>query len=545
MDIMKKLCKWIAIYMMAILPISIVSCSDDKEDEIPKTPIINPTDPEDDPDEEPEEEPTVSYYTDPKYYAGFFGYNVLSDVYLWKKEIESSLNNWKVSEDPIAKVQKIRYKNSAGEDIDKWTMMTDDYAGFTGGVSGVSTTYGYDFQLYYKDNTRTTLVAVITFTYPDSPAQKAGLKRGDAIYTVNGKEITIANYADLLLNSPTGEFAVLNDNRDGYDKISMTAVNMYLNPVLTSKIFESNGKKIGYLAYTSFTLESCGALIDVCKEFKKQNVTELILDLRYNGGGYVITENLLASMLAPADAVTNKEIFQTEVWNEEYMAYYKEKGEDLNTYFQTEYKFTDYNNQKHSYSTADVNVALNKIYALVGTNSASASEAVLVGLMPYMDIQIIGMQTHGKYCTGWMLSATDWFSDIEANFKKNNMSFVKEYPQYEKWETYAKNWGIYVMISRYADKNGDNPCMPDGLVPHIEVKDNPEEPYELGDDREALLRVALKEAGVTDLTPLPASSRSTVMSLKKIKNQISTNPLDGKRIVLGGREKPYQLKDLK
>ena len=52
---------------------------------------------------------------------------------------------------------------------------------------------------------------------------------------------------------------------------------------------------------------------------------------------------------------------------------------------------------------------IKKIYGLIGSGSASASEALLGGLMPYTNVRLIGTQTHGKYCTGWMLSAEDMY----------------------------------------------------------------------------------------------------------------------------------------
>lgn len=520
-------------FLVLVFPVMLgVSCSDDDEYSRDKTPVEEPED-------NPQQKPSVGYYTDANDYAGFFAFNVLSDAYLWKAEIASSLSGWKMNEDAIDKVKAIRYKEN-GVDVDKWTQLTDDYESFVGGVDGVpTTTYGYDFNLYYKDETHTALVAVVTLVYPDGPADKAGLHRGDAIFAVNGKDITLSNYADLLFYSSSGEFTVLNEERDGFETVTLTAVNMYENPVLTAKVFDCGGKKVGYLAYLSFTLESCEDLIKAAKYFKEQGVTELILDLRYNGGGYVITENLLASMLAPQEAVAGKEVFETEIWNEDYMNYYKENGTDLNTYFETEYKFTDHNDKSHSYSTKDANIGLSKIYALVTSGSASASESILVGLKPYLDIEIIGEKTHGKYCTGWILSATDWYESNKDLFKAG-----ADYEQYEKWATYAKNWGIYVMINRYADKNGDCPCMPNGFVPHIEVSDNPEEPYDLGDDREALLRKALEKAGYTDFTAKEesdAASRSVRSSLGKPVPTVSRNPLDGKRIVWEHPRKPHLL----
>lgn len=528
----------IAIFFL-MMPLGFIACSD-KDEETPEPPVVKP-DPENK-EEEKEEEPTVSYYTEAKYYANFFAYNVINDVYLWKTEVASSLKNWLVSEDPIKKVNSLRYKEGDAY-VDKWTMLTDDYDSFMGTMDGVvTTTYGYDFKLYYKDNTYTTLVAVITFTYPGSPAEKAGLHRGDVIFTVDGKDITVDNYADLLFYSSKGEFAILNDKGDGLDNISMTAVNMYENPVLMSKVFDCGDKKVGYLVYLSFTLDSCEDLIKVAQEFKKQGVTELILDLRYNGGGYVFTEDVLASLLAPQTNVTAKDVFQTEIWNSEYMAYYKLNNIDLNTYFTTKHSLK-HNGKEYTFDTANDNIGLSKIYALVSSSSASASESILVGLLPYMNIEIIGEQTHGKYCTGALLGAMDWFQDTSDNYDKlakqdptKYKSFVKTFPEYEKWQTYAKNWGIYVMINRYADKNGNCPCMPDGFKPNIVIKDNPEEPYDLGDDREALLRMALTKAGYTNFTPIEKEdpkSRSALPTSRAVSKQLSKNPLDGKRIYIG------------
>ena len=81
---------------------------------------------------------------------------------------------------------------------------------------------------------------------------------------------------------------------------------MYENPIICDSVYEFNGKKVGYLAYTGFDLKSINPLIEIGKKFKAEGIEELVLDLRYNGGGYVITENVLASMFAPQEAVSSK-----------------------------------------------------------------------------------------------------------------------------------------------------------------------------------------------------------------------------------------------
>ena len=530
---MKGLKKYIWLILAVLLPLGFVACSDNNDE--PEKPVVNPN-------EKPNEGGSTNQpvaFTDPKAYANFFAYNVMSDVYLWKQDITSALNSWLISADPVEAVAKARYKNAEGEDIDKWTMMLESYEESVGGTDGVSTgTYGLGIKGINYVNYNT-ICAYVLYTYPGSPAEEAGLKRGDMILEINGKAITSESYRELFYSNSIeiglGTFkggAFVSTGKT----VTMNAKAMYEDPIIATKVFDCGGKKVGYLAYTSFTFESCLGLYDVCKEFKKQGVTELILDLRYNGGGYVFTEEALASMLAPEAEVKNKSVFETEIWNDEYMAYYKQKGTDLNTYFRTSFN-TKHNEKEYKFSTADANIGLTKIYALVTEGSASASESLLVGLMPYMDIEIIGKQTHGKYCSGIMWKGEEWYQDIVDNLKANNNDFAKLYPEYADWKKYIDDWGIYVMINMYADKDGKNPCMPDGLKPDFDAKDMFEEAYPLGDEREAMLNLALQHAGKTDLQSRVASRSAVALPVGK-EVRMKQHPLDGKRIYTGDLIRP-------
>lgn len=522
---MKK--KYITLLLAFLLPLGFVACSDNDEP-------LKPVDP---PKEEPKEDPEeVKAYQDERAYVNFFAFNVMNDVYLWKQDIDDALNSWQILADPIEAVAKARYKDKSGEDIDKWTSMSESYSQMTGSTDGIATgTYGFGIKLYLKAQGSDAVVGFITYTYPGSPAEKAGLKRGDVIMEVDGKEMNQSNYYNALFASSSVKVGIGHYTDKGYSSVektvSMTSVAMYEDPVLLTKVFDCGGKKVGYLAYTSFTFESSLALYEVCKEFKKEGISELILDLRYNGGGYVFTEEVLASMLAPEAEVKNKSVFETEVWNDEYMKYYKDNNVDLNTYFRTVFS-QKHNDKMYDFNTSDANVGINKIYALVTESSASASEAILVGLMPYVDIEIIGQQTHGKYCSGIMWQGEEWFQDIVDNYKKNKMDFAEKHPQFADWKKYIGDWGIYVMINMYADKDGNNPCMPNGLTPDVEVGDYFEEPYPLGDEREVMLNVALKRAGKTDLEARVASRSVAVLPEANV-IRVSNNPLDGKLIYTG------------
>jgi len=423
-------------------------------------------------------------------YVNTFARNMMGLYYLWAEEVEEGLDQWRDTVEPISHVKKIRYEDAEGEDIDRWTALYDDFKSFYGSVTGNEKTYGFDFKLYYLDEDGTALCAVVTYTYSGSPAQKAGLKRGDVIVKVNGKGIAYENYSDIVYNELLDGTTLQAELGDG-STITMEAVEMYENPVLMSKVFDCDGKKVGYLHFTSFTMDARTDLVAAAKELKAAGVSELILDLRYNGGGFVRTEEVLASLLAPESVVQAGQVLSTEVYNKELTAYYESKKIDTKTYFTTEFTL---NEGSEKLSTADANIGIDKLYAIVSDGTASASEALLCELYPYMPITLVGQQTHGKFCSGIMLEGPEFYDDYASQLGTSTA---------EKGKRYTDNWGLYVMFSRFADKDGETRCMPDGLTPEPdnEVKDDPLDGYQLGDPQETMLAMALKRCGYSVKAP--------------------------------------------
>jgi C-terminal processing protease CtpA/Prc len=521
---MKGLKKYVWLLLAVLLPSGFLACSDGDEPAREPEVITPPSG--------GQEGSKKEYYTFKEAYINQFCYDQMSYYYLWWKDIDKS--NWMLDDDPIKKVKSIRYEE------DRWTAAMEDITPYTDTSATTNGTYGYDFQPYWADASQTYVVAVVKMVYPDSPADKAGLKRGSVIMKMNGQHIENTNEDySALLSSASLNLSVYDPETKTTKDIKMAPVNMYLDPVLFEKVFDCGGKKVGYLYFNDFnSFDSATRLIEVAKKFKQEGVTELVLDLRYNGGGYVIIEELLASLLAPEANVKNGDLFQTAVYNDtDYAKLLKQYyGEDYaNTYFSTEFNWKS-GDKEYSYDTSDANIGLNKIYALVTSGSASASEATLVCLMPYLDIEVIGGKTGGKHCAGVVFEAKEYYQDFDdylAELKKSNVAsynqIMEEWKYYSGWKDYVGKWGLYVMVSTYADKNGNNPCRPNGIVPDIEIKDNPQEPYPLGDDREAMLRVALTEAGYTDFTPLPeAKSRALTSSLGEAIPMKS----EGKRMLL-------------
>jgi len=457
------------------------------------------------------EEPAVKDGFNENVAVNYFTRNMLLQFYLWADERDEELHDgWDFYADPFQNVKDIRYVTPEGKLADRWTAVYDDISELTAQVSGSYQTYGFGYRLYYESSGSKKIVAVVTYVYAGGPAEKAGLRRGDVIATVNGTAMDTDNYVNVVENGfyGSGQLSLGVYGKEAH--VVLNSVDMYCDPVLQYKVFDVNGKKVGYLVYTSFVADSYQRLMEACKYFKNEGVTELVLDLRYNGGGLVKAEYTLASMLAPEQAVTNGELYQKNIYNS-YVA--KQLTNDSN--FTTKFKFEN-SGKKYEYSTADCNVPLAKIYALVSSSTASASESLLTGLGPYLDIEILGEQTHGKYCSGIIESAAEWYEEAKKSIPES---------YYEGGVKYAADWGLYVMIGLYADKNGETPCMPDGFIPDVTVKDNPVDGYMLGDPDETMLKAALSRAGYVYrntsstierkvLQPAPYQGRNTPVGLR-------------------------------
>jgi C-terminal processing protease CtpA/Prc len=384
----------------------------------------------------------------------------MQSYYLWSTTVDWSKVYPEKETDAFAFFEKLKYVD------DKWSMLTDDIDALQGEFDGNVTSFGYTL-IFGQFSNSEDLFAIVLYVYPDTPADRAGLKRGDFIVGINGGYITRENRMelydapDLILTR-----GILTDAGIATDPalIFMSAEQVYENPILEDTVIVKGSHKIGYLSYADYTQVSEGDLQRVFTGFKSQGVTDVVLDLRYNGGGYVRTMSVLTSILAPAQAVKSKQIYLRQIWNPTIEKYLKGQGEDLSE------RFTD---------TLSVNMNLNRLYVLTSEYSASASESTIVGLRPYLTLVQIGDTTHGKYCAGGLFQPqvqvkNGWVTDESIS-----------------------NWGMYLMIYRLANVTGDDSFL-GGLPPDILAEEDYFPLYPWGDDRDPLLGRA-----IADITGIP------------------------------------------
>ncbi|MEC9065460.1 MAG: S41 family peptidase, partial [Bacteroidota bacterium] len=245
--------------------------------------------------------------------------------------------------------------------------------------------------------------------------------------------------------------------------ISLNKSRLVKDPIHISKTIEINQKKIGYIMYNQFlgNVESENKnynleLNNVFGQFKSQGIDELILDLRYNPGGRISTSINLASMIT---GQFNNQIFAKEKWNSKLMEYWNENNPDnlINRFV-------------NNISGVSINsLNLNKVYILTTSRTASASELLINGLDPYIDVIHIGDYTVGK--NQGSITVYDYIDDQRT--KNPNHKYAMQ--------------PIVLKIGNVAGYTD----FPNGLVPDYEIKESIRTAGELGDQNEQLLKIAI------------------------------------------------------
>jgi len=411
----------------------------------------------------------------------------LNTYYYWQEEVEaladSKLEDEKAYAEFISQnADPELFFYSLLHPEDRFSWIEEDYVELENSLQGIYASNGVEFGLAYACQDCNEIVGYVQYILEDSDASNKNIKRGDYFTGVNGITLTVGNYRNLLFGDELSYTLNMADSIDG--NLVLNGINVELtkeenfetNPIQISKTIDTNAGKIGYLMYNQFVADKSPQLNEVFGNFKSEGIIDLVVDLRYNGGGSVANCIELASMIT---GQFNGEIFAKEKWNSK-----------LTTYFEERYgaerlieRFVDVLSDGESINS----LSLNRVFILTTSSSASASELLINSLSAYIDVVHIGEKTVGKN-----VGSITVYDYIDNDGNKN--------PDH----TYA----MQPIVLKIANKD-DFAEYTDGLEPNTAIDEEIKNLGILGDPSEPLLATAISIlSGTGKVTPYRSSSKN-------------------------------------
>lgn len=385
----------------------------------------------------------------------------MRDAYYWNTKIPANPDTT-LTPDKFFGSILYKYDKTTNPLGDRFSAIRESSAELTALLNGQTTTIGMEFDLLLRAQGSTDVVGVVLYVLPGSPADKAGFKRNDIFYSVNGTALTTTNYTiaygdgTLAFGLATAQNGALTNTTTTR---SVTPVVFQENPVFKDSVYTVGDRKIGYLLYNQFVPGPNGSKVRtyddqvtaVFGKFKAQGVNELVLDLRYNGGGDVQSSANLASLIVKGVNGQAKVPYTRTEWNATLTPYLQQK-------YGTDFFYYYFNN-----SANNIGSQLSRAYVLTTDRTASASELIINGLRPFMTVNTVGSTSAGKNVGS--ITITD------DNNPKNL-------------------WGLQPIVFRSYNKNNESDYWT-GFTPTVAVDEPYGALYPLGDTRDALLAGAI------------------------------------------------------
>ncbi|MBO9619972.1 MAG: hypothetical protein J7539_13160 [Niabella sp.] len=317
----------------------------------------------------------------------------------------------------------------------------ENQLGFIVGFIPVDSLSGAQKIAYTNKDSSVALVRAVT---KGSPAYNAGLRRGQIISKFNGNKWSYTNNQSQISNALAANSITLTlykPSRDSSWDLNFSKALYTFDPVYKDTVLTINGKTIGYIAFKSFTDLNSNAKASLDNSFGKfGNVTDIVVDLRYNGGGYVETAKYFANLLLPASA-SGKTLFgeyynltmqngqATLLKNQQvYNADNTPKGTNYFSYDYSIGKNTTLAVKQGSFNSSN---SIKNIYFIVSSATASASELLINCLRPYFTNTYLigaafsdyGKTTYGKP-VGFFEIRLGKYSVFMSNFETKNANQI-------------------------------------------------------------------------------------------------------------------------
>lgn len=320
----------------------------------------------------------------------------MRDAYYWSASIPAD-RNLNFSLQPLNFFDRLLHPDDRFSWMDKADKLEDDLA-------GVSTTVGLGIALARLSQNSNRLVAAVRYVLKDSPADRANIRRGELITKIDGREMTISNYQEVLAPyygsaAFTVEISKLNSDIVTADReVRLQPVQnfqeqaIHLDTVLTTP----GGKKVGYLFYNRFLNHQIDKMLEAFGRFKQAGVDELVVDLRYNVGGGILVSAVLSGLIY--SGFDEDETFVRYIFNSNY----RDRDESYRETFGGGESASTEDKEWANRLIQEIknkNLGLSRVFILATENSASASELVINNLRPFMSNQNvvhIGDTTVGK-----------------------------------------------------------------------------------------------------------------------------------------------------
>ena len=384
-------------------------------------------------------------------YVNDWIYEEMNIYYLWNNDIPKK-PDFKLRPDKFFDSLLNKYNSNTNPQGDRFSWIQEDYTDLLGSLSGVSSDeIGFEYIFVRTAQDPNKYFVLVTYPKLNSDAFAKGIDRGRFITAVDGKDITSRNYRNIFSGTGSKTLSMSDfEYSSQSDKYTLTPTgdvkiqmerNFAETPVYLDSVYTYDDKKIGYLVYNFFatgksnkTHEYDEMLMNTLADIKAKGANEMILDLRYNGGGTVSTAIALASALVK-DRSTDNILVTAEYNSIVDRALKEEDGDDYNKDFFID-KIKD---GKKEIPVPSLN--LPRLYVLVTGGSASASELIINGLKPYMDVILIGETTYGK-----------------------NVGSISIYEEDDP----KNKWGMQPIIVKYFNSDGESDFTT-GFKPDIEV----------------------------------------------------------------------------